>query len=120
MQLHTGAVGYMDKLLLSLQQRLIGDLKRFVERFSFIGINAALAAFDFCQCTAGQITACKLCLCRKLLLRHAPRKPCGPDHRADGLTVFQIHANFILALNMPKNPPWSGFFGLQITRQAAT
>ena len=33
MQLHTGAIGYMDKLLLSLQQRLIGDLKRFVERF---------------------------------------------------------------------------------------
>ena len=114
MQLHTGAVGYMDKLLLSLQQRLIGDLKRFVERGSFIGRNAALAAFDFCQCTAGQITACKLCL------RHAPRKPCGPDRRADGLTVFQIHANIILALNMPKNPPWSGFFGLQITRQAAT
>lgn len=33
MQLHMGAVGYMDKLLLSLQQRLIGDLKRFVECF---------------------------------------------------------------------------------------
>ena len=26
MQLHTGAVGYMDKLLLSLQQRLIGNV----------------------------------------------------------------------------------------------
>ncbi len=26
MQLHTGAIGYMDKLLLSLQQRLIGNV----------------------------------------------------------------------------------------------
>ena len=60
----------MEQLLRrSLKQRLVGDLKRLVERLSFIGIDAALAAFDLCQCAAGQIAACKLCFCCKLILR---------------------------------------------------
>ena len=102
MQLHTGAVGYMDKLLLSLQQRLIGDLKRFVERFSFIGINAALAAFDFCQSTAGQIAACKLCFCRKLFLRQCALF----SERSDILCKLILHL-----LRFP--PFFGGIFALR-------
>jgi len=63
-------------------------MQRLVTRLQFIWINAALAAFDFCQSTAGQIAACKLCFCRKLFLRQTLCKPRGPDCRTNDFTIF--------------------------------
>ena len=63
-------------------------MQRLVKRHQFIWINAALAAFDFCQSTAGQIAACKLCFCRKLFLRQTLCKPRGPDCRTNDFTIF--------------------------------
>ena len=63
-------------------------LQRRVKRRQIIWINAALAAFDFCQSTAGQIAACKLCFCRKLFLRQTLCKPRGPDCRTNDFTIF--------------------------------
>ena len=71
-----------------MQQGLVRDMQRLVKRLQFIGINAALAAFDFCQSTAGQIAACKLCFCRKLFLRQTLCKPRGPDCRTNDFTIF--------------------------------
>lgn len=63
-------------------------MQRLVKRLQFIWINAALDAFDFCQSTAGQIAACKLCFCRKLFLRQTLCKPRGPDCRTNDFTIF--------------------------------
>lgn len=63
-------------------------MQRLVTRLQFIWINAALAALDFCQSTAGQIAACKLCFCRKLFLRQTLCKPRGPDCRTNDFTIF--------------------------------
>lgn len=71
-----------------MQQGLVRDMQRPVKRLQFIWINAALAAFDFCQSTAGQIAACKLCFCRKLFLRQTLCKPRGPDCRTNDFTIF--------------------------------
>ena len=71
-----------------MQQGLVRDMQRLVKRPQFIWINAALAAFDFCQSTAGQIAACKLCFCRKLFLRQTLCKPRGPDCRTNDFTIF--------------------------------
>ena len=71
-----------------MQQGLVRDMQRLVKRLQFIWINAALAAFDFCQSTAGQIAACKLWFCRKLFLRQTLCKPRGPDCRTNDFTIF--------------------------------
>ena len=71
-----------------MQQGLVRVMQRLVMRLQFIWINAALAAFDFCQSTAGQIAACKLCFCRKLFLRQTLCKPRGPDCRTNDFTIF--------------------------------
>ena len=71
-----------------MQQGLVRDMQRLVKSLQFIWINAALAAFDFCQSTAGQIAACKLCFCRKLFLRQTLCKPRGPDCRTNDFTIF--------------------------------
>lgn len=71
-----------------MQQGLVRDMQRLVTRLQFIWINAALAALDFCQSTAGQIAACKLCFCRKLFLRQTLCKPRGPDCRTNDFTIF--------------------------------
>ena len=71
-----------------MQQGLVRDMQCLVKRLQFIWINAALAAFDFCQSTAGQIAACKLCFCRKLFLRQTLCKPRGPDCRTNDFTIF--------------------------------
>ena len=71
-----------------MQQGLVRDMQRLMKRLQFIWINNALAAFDFCQSTAGQIAACKLCFCRKLFLRQTLCKPRGPDCRTNDFTIF--------------------------------
>ena len=63
-------------------------MQRLVKRLQLTWTNAALAAFDFCQTTAGQIAACKLCFCRKLFLRQTLCKPRGPDCRTNDFTIF--------------------------------
>lgn len=103
-----------------MQQRLVGNLKRFVERFSFIGINAALAAFDLCQRAARQVTACKLRFRGKLFLRQTSCEPRSPDRCADSLAVFQIRTSTTFARCMLKIRLSADFLYLRIILQAAT